>query len=172
MMNSVVRGIFGASVCWALAGCSGDDEPDWQYDQSDMEAAVFGTWTGTFTPDGGEPTAMTLAIRAHDESVRQLKCGSRTFTSGEATPGLGVRCMDSSSLLVSATLSNGDGSISEELDGSFNVDGTTLEWGDLSLGVPGSSHVWSSWHAGVWSNCELWLDEATNGTCTLDERLD
>jgi hypothetical protein len=173
-MNSVVRlGVFGALVFFALAGCSSsDDEPDWQYDQGDMEGVVFGTWAGTLTLEGGEPRAMTLEIRSHDESVRQLECGSRNFTGGDATRGLGVRCVEVSSLKVSATLTNGQDSISEDLDGSFDATGTTLDWAELYLGSPETGHVSARWERGAWTYCELSLDEATHGVCTLDERVD
>src|SRR5262245_9880268 len=107
MVNSIVKmGFWGVAAFLALTGCSaGDDEPDWQYDQADMEGAVFGTWTGTLTPESGSPFALTLEIRSHDETVRQLSCGSRSFSDGDSTPGLGVRCMEVSSLQLSASLS-------------------------------------------------------------------
>ena len=179
MMNSMVRmGRFGVSLSLALTGCSlmtaEQDEPDWQYAQEDMEAAVFGTWTGTLTPESGSLSALTLVVRSRDESVRQLSCGSRTFADNDSTPGLGVTCVESSSLQLSATLTIGEGTDSREFDGAFDVLGTTLHHGELRLGdaVVENGHLWARWDDGAWSYCELWMNEAMNGTCTLDERAE
>jgi hypothetical protein len=173
MMNQRVRmGSFGVFLVLAMAGCSSaDDEPEWQYDQEDMEGVVLGTWTGTFTPEGGSPSALALTIRPHDEPVRELSCGSRTFADDGSGPGVGLRCFDSSSLRVSAALTIGEGSESQGLDGTFDVYGTTLTSGELRISLA-NGHLWARWEDEVWSPCDLWFDEATNGTCTLDERAE
>jgi hypothetical protein len=166
----------GVSLLLALAGCSSsaaEDEPDWQFDQEDMEGAVLGTWTGTLTPVSGSPSALMLVVRSHDEPVRQLSCGSRTFAD-DWTPGLSLRCIESSALQVSATLTLGEGSDPKEFDGVFDVFGTKLDWGELRLGDANveNGHLWARWDAGAWSYCELWASDATNGPCTLDERAE
>jgi hypothetical protein len=179
MVNRMVRmAAFGVSLSLSLAstGCSSsstaDDKPDWQFEQKDMEGAVFGTWTGTYVPPTNVPAALTLDIRSHDEPVRQLSCGNRTFAEG-STPGLGLRCIDLSSLQVSASLTLDEASRPQDLDGAFQVVGTTFDNGELHLdNATLNLRLFARWDAGAWSYCDVGVGEFTSLPCTLDERAE
>jgi len=168
------RCLGGLSLALALGGCAQNDEPDWQFDRADMEGAVFGTWKGTFTPTDGQTVPLQLQVRAQDEPVRSLSCGSRNFSAGEATPGLGARCIESSSLKLSGTLTIDDGSEAEELDGSFYVIGTRFDSGDLDLFYRDSANhgLSAEFQKEAWISCGLRASEIKAGTCTLDERVE
>jgi len=85
--------------------------------------------------------------------------------------------MGTSSLALSATLSLGDGSSPEELDGSFWVMGRTLGGGELSLEYRGLAQTLVATQAdGGWSTCAVMADVADSrtalGSCTLDARAE
>ena len=159
-----------------LPGCSGNEEPDWQYDQADMEAAFFGTWSGTITPTDEEAAPLTVTIRSHDDVARALACGDRDFSGGEATPGLGARCIESTSLVVSGTVV-GDGG-DADADGWIYAFGVSLDDADLYLDYRSSASrtMRVYWEHGVWSHCEIhdggYPNEGIAATCTLDERVE
>jgi len=158
-----------------LAGCGGNEEPDWQYDQADIEAAVFGTWSGTITPVDAEAVAFTVTIRSHDDVTRTPQCGERNLSDDEATPGLGARCVATTSLALSATVV-GDGTESEEADGSFRAMGETFGYGDLNLYYRSSTtrYLVAEYQDGTWAHCNVRGAENANivAACTLDERVD
>jgi hypothetical protein len=147
-------------------GCSSEDE-EFEFGRADMEAAVFGTWTGTVTPPGETAAPLTLEIRARDDVARDLACASRNF---ESAPGLEMQCSTDTTLAVSATLVAGDGASPTELDGDFIVGGTTFSGGDLQLLDRGSikSRVLAIQEGGAWTWCEV----VDLGDCTLDARVE
>ena len=156
-----------------LAGCAGPDEPNWQYDQADMEVKFFGTWAGTLTPTDEEAAPFRVTIRSHDDVARAPACGSRDF-SDEATPGLEARCMESTSLAVSATIM-GDGTDPEEADGYVSVMSETLTNGDLWLDYRSSAsrRLLAYWQRDEpWNHCELRDGSGSGETivalCTLE----
>lgn len=161
----------------ALPGCSGNEEPDWQYDQADMEAAFFGTWSGTITPTDEEAAPLTVTIRSHDDVARAPACGNRDFSSDETTPGLGARCIEVTSLAVSGTIV-GDGDESEDGDGSISSLGVSLDNADFHLVYRNSTSrtMRVYWEHGVWSHCSIvdgeYPNEGMVATCTLDERVE
>ena len=169
--------VVGLLAFGGLAGCGGPEEPAWQFDQADMEAALFGTWTGTITPAGGETAPFTLTIRSHDDVARTPQCGSRDFSGDDTTPGFGTRCIESTSLAVSATVV-GDGAAPAETDGQFLVFGTTFHDGDLYLTHRTSEerHLHAHYQEETWRGCEIRSsgtgNEQSIATCTLDERID
>jgi hypothetical protein len=176
MIDSTIR-----VGCWLLApmlaaaaGCSANDEPDWQYGRADMEAAVFGTWTGTYTPEGGTAVPLALEIRASDEPARSLSCGSRSFAHTEGTPGLALRCSEASTLALSGTLSFEGGSKYEALEGSFSVYSTEFYGGSLGLGYVNSADVRldAELSDGAWSVCRMFRAPGPIGSCTLDARAE
>jgi hypothetical protein len=174
-MNLAVKrlGLLGLFAFGGTAGCGGPEEPDWQFDQADMEAALFGTWSGTITPVGEVTVPFMVTLRSHDDVARAPACGNRDFSGDDATPGLGARCIEVTSLAVSATIV-GDGAESEDADGSFGVLGVTLDNGDLSLDYRSASRwMVASWSDDDgWSHCAVTSDEQAAATCTMDERAD
>ncbi|HEX6275366.1 MAG TPA: hypothetical protein VFZ53_20140 [Polyangiaceae bacterium] len=155
-------------------GCSASDEPEWQFDQADMESAVFGTWTGTYTPFDGSEVPLTLQIRSSDEKARSLSCGSRSFSETRGTAGLSVRCYESTTLALSGTLTLGGVSEPQELDGYFEVAGTSFDSGylDVSQRDALANSLEATYRNGRWSDCRLLASYAVNGSCTLDERVE
>jgi hypothetical protein len=158
----------------AFSGCSGNDEPDWQYGQADMEAAFLGTWSGTITPTDKEAAPLTVTIRSHDDVARAPACGNRDFSGDEATPGLRTRCLEVTSLAVSGTVV-GDGDESEDGDGWISSYGLSLDSADFWLEYRSSQSrvMRASWNEGVWSHCTIldgeYPNEGSVATCTLDE---
>ena len=155
-------------------GCTKEEE-EFQYDREDMEAAVFGTWTGTFTPEDATVASLTLDIRAHDDVARAPACAQRNFSDDSGTPGLELRCGSGSTLAVSATLViEGDDSPTE-FDGYFDVGGLTFTGGYLSLtgrGSEASTALMSEQDHGAWKGCRYGEGATLLGTCTLDTRVE
>jgi hypothetical protein len=151
-------------------GCSNDEE-EFQYDREDMEAAVFGTWTGSYTLEGSTAVPLTLDIRARDDVARAPACNQRSFSEQSATPGLELRCGSGSSLAVSATLVvDGDDSPTE-FTGYFDVNGLTFTGGYLSL-QSSSEALMAELHDGAWRSCRHGEGAATDASCTLDARVE
>jgi hypothetical protein len=172
MFDSMIRtgGTFWVPMVVAVAGCSANDEPDWQFDRGDMEAAVFGTWTGTVTPEGGATLPFTREIRSSDETTRSLSCGSRNFSEAGGTPGLSVRCGETTWLALSGTL-RVEGAAPEELTGDFAVHGTSFHEGYLTMHRRDTIDVVlnAKYQQGTWSDCASYVPSRT---CTLVERIE
>jgi hypothetical protein len=156
-----------------LAGC-GPDDPEYDFDRADMEAEVFGTWSGSLELEGELAQAYTLDIRARDEPSRSLACGERRFSSdGESSRSLA--CMQSTTLEISATLTMADGSDSADLDGSFYVYGRTLGAGGLELQYRNvDRYLTVEQQNDMWRFCRLYAGSPSLGvgTCTLDARTE
>ena len=151
-------------------GCAGDEE-EFQYDREDMEAAVFGTWTGTFTRENSTAVPLTLDIRARDDVARAPACNQRSFSDGSGTPGLELRCGSGSSLAVSAMLVvDGDDSPTDFV-GYFDVNGLTFTGGYLSL-ASSSEALMAELDHGAWKGCRHGEGAAIGATCTIDSRVE
>jgi hypothetical protein len=154
-------------------GCADEDE-EFQYDREDMEAAVFGTWTGTHTANDGTAVAMQLEIRSHDEPARSLACEDRNFSDHSATPGLALACSPGSTLAVSATLVvDGAAESPPDLDGYFDVAGLTFSGGSLSLldRATGTGFLTALLKGEKWEECRYGVGAQVTGSCTLDSRI-
>lgn len=110
----------------AAAACS-SAEPDWQYTSADVESALVGTWTGTWTA-GGKSGSMELVL-ARTTPTATPKCGNRTL-SGPLSP----KCIDSSSLELTGTLTTSDATFTKtSMHGSVMVDGLVFSNGRVAL---------------------------------------
>ena len=129
------RFAIGALVCVALVGglaaCSSvPSEPEYGFDEADMQNAIVGNWSGMMSLTGQAPTAFTLAVT--QVPAMQPACGSRTFNS--------PLCVETSSMMLDATLSTTDKVFDAvKLSGEFFVIGLEINNGELSLSGPGVS---------------------------------
>lgn len=115
--------VFAAMAGLLLTACGSSEE--FEYDETDIKAAVVGDWSGSMTFEGREPTNFTLVIEQKPPAANPA-CGSRTFNH--------TQCIDTSSMGLSATLTTEDGLYQDvKLDGSFMVYGLTFGDGDLDL---------------------------------------
>lgn len=158
------------ALALASAACS-YEQAEWTFDKGDMEAAVYGTWHGDYTPAGGSPLPLTLEIKPPAEPSLAPQCGTRTFSEGQTTPGLAPTCSVQSELMLSATLSIEETSFSgAELAGYFLVGGNQLSRGELNLDatVAGFNLI-ATWTEGSFEACSVW-DREKVADCTLRER--
>lgn len=119
----VGRFAIGALVCSFAAGCSSEpSEPEYGFDEADMQSAIVGNWSGMMSLTGQTPTAFTLAIK--QVPAMQPACGSRTFSS--------PLCIETSSMVLDATLSTTDKVFDAvKLNGEFLVFGLEISGGEL-----------------------------------------
>lgn len=116
------RFLFLALLAPALGCSSADEEPDYQFQRADVEAALVGKWTGTFASGRSGTLEVNLAMAAPGA---QTKCGSRT---------LSVKCMTESVANFEGTVTTSDGQLSAvPATGYFVVLGTTFTNGMLEL---------------------------------------
>ncbi len=161
-----------ALLVLTLNACSDDDGPDFTYGKGDMEQVVVGTWTGTWTAPGAEPSELTLDIQSGiSAGSLEPSCNDRVL-SNPSHPGLRVMCESSSVLRVSGTLSVADGSWDEAvLTGGYTIWSNNLGPGMLSLANADDTLRFDAEQdeAGTWHDCR-----ATSGdveiACTLDAR--
>ncbi len=155
-----------------LLGCSSAEESPFTYDKADMAGVVVGTWTGTWTAPDTAPSALTLDVRPRsDGPAPRTACNSRVF-SETSHPGLHVTCAASSELQVLATLSLGDGSLSDAaLSGGFRMDSLNLGSGSLSLtSTDGSLSLYADQdESGAWAACTA-RDDGAEVACLIDTR--
>jgi hypothetical protein len=105
-------------------GCSSPEER-FSYGQPEMESAVIGDWTGTYTATGKAPTVLHLTVRLGAPAAKTT-CGSQSFPA--------VKCISMSELAIDATLSTDDTSSTVlAMTGVFRVWGTDLTSGEISL---------------------------------------
>jgi hypothetical protein len=161
-----------ALVALTLGACSDDDGPNFTYGKGDMERVVVGTWRGTWTEPGGEPSELTLDIRSgHEPGSLEPSCNDRVL-SHASQPGLRVMCESSSVLRVSGSLSVADGSWDEtQLAGEYSIWSLNLGPGMLSLATDDAALQLSAEQDedGAWRSCRA----ASGGVeiaCTLYAR--
>lgn len=112
-----------------LVGCllvacasSSESEPSWQFGAADVDSALGGTWTGSYT-SAGKTGTITLDLTRKPAST--TKCGSRT---------LSTKCIDATSVELVGTLTTSDGTYSATtLTGTMMVMGTSFTSGEINL---------------------------------------
>ncbi|HVZ73897.1 MAG TPA: hypothetical protein VHJ20_16070 [Polyangia bacterium] len=139
--------------------------PSYEYGAQEMRDAVTGTWSLTFTPDGGTQTRVSFlveqasapegqtpsAAREGRSLVRAAHaCGTRTLVASAAA------CVDITDMPLEVTFLSGDDTFkTAALSGTFRVVGTRFFSGDVEL-VLGPYHVTSQISAfGTLSNTNL-----------------
>jgi hypothetical protein len=139
-----------AAVFLNPALACGPAEPAYEYGAPEMRAAVAGTWSLSFTPDGGQPTNVTITVEQAASApggattaaapraglVRAAHaCGARTLVRGAAA------CIDLTVMPLEVKFVSGDASLATAaLSGTFTVYGMQFASGNLEL-VLGPYHV-------------------------------
>lgn len=109
--------------------------PDWQYGETEMRAAVEGTWELSITDDKGESKTWVLAIKQSDKADRAERsglvrsaaaCGGRTFVRSAHA------CSESSQMPIEITVLEGD---KVPASGRFYVEGETFIAGGLDVNL-------------------------------------
>jgi hypothetical protein len=123
-------------------GFACSDEPQFQYGDAEMRAAVGGDWSFTITPAGGAATEVTVhvdqavtapgttaAAAPARSAIRAANaCGTRTLVKGAAA------CVDSSQMPLTVTFVAGDDAFqSAALSGELTVFGLAFATGNLNL---------------------------------------
>jgi hypothetical protein len=167
--------LIGIGLCSLVGalGCEPEEHP-FEFGRADMEAFVYGTYSGTYIPPEASGIAMLLAVRPRDEATRNLACATREFADTDnGTPGLEVACDPTSSLAISASLLVNDGTAQVELDGWYTVFGNTLDDGNLWLTyrAAASTRLNVTYEADRWRFCDIRAGETYVGSCTIDARI-
>lgn len=157
-----------ASLALLALGCSGSDDAGderYSYGATDVEQAVMGKWSGTWTRSGGVATPFTVALSRPAGPTTRPACGSRELG------GLGPLCLETSSMTLAGVLDVDDGSFTAAaLSGGLTVPGTDLT--EILVGLEGPGLRWSAeWSTGAWTGCRAQaLDGSQLATCTLAAR--
>jgi hypothetical protein len=128
--------------------CGPAPGPGYEYDAVELRAAVAGTWSLSFTPDGGKPTNVTLTVDQAAGAATTTAtspraglvraahaCGTRTLVRAAAA------CLDITEMPLEVQFVAGDAALSTAtLSGNFRVYGTRFSSGDLEL-VLGPYHI-------------------------------
>jgi hypothetical protein len=166
-----IKWLLGA-VCVLVVGCGGGEEgDDFKYDGADVQAALFGSWQGTWLPANGDAASdLELEIRAPDEAPLGSRCGDRTLGS----TGLSPQCTPTSSMSVSGTVSVADGSDPVDLDGTIFVPSLILSEAWVSLTRDGAPLLVNA----QWTDAEGWVQCTAQGptgetlaACTFDAHV-
>ncbi|MGC4067921.1 MAG: hypothetical protein QM784_25370 [Polyangiaceae bacterium] len=130
-----------------IVGCvSSEDDPEFTFGETEMRAAVKGTYVGQL-PSTGETVTLELdeateAPRGTSatQSVKRIQCGSRTFIRTAAA------CAAATEMpLQGSVASNGTTIASGELQsGSFRVMSRLLDGGDSTLKLPDGATLTAS----------------------------
>jgi hypothetical protein len=115
----------------ALA-CSGSGEEEPSFGETEMRAAVAGTYVGVLKATGESVTVVldeaVGTSSSATQSTRRVQCSSRSFIRPAAA------CADMTSMGLSGTLMSSEGQIPETtLGGMFRVYGLALEYGQLDI---------------------------------------
>ena len=156
--------------CSLLVACGDADseEDEFTYDRADVEAALLGTWRGTWASKEEEAVPFELEVRAADEPPLGGRCDNREL----AAPGLSVQCVSMSSMPVSATAVVGS-TAPMEFDGGVTIPSLNLSeiWLSLS-GEEAPFVIDANWDdVEGFRSCSAQAGGEIIATCTLDERL-
>lgn len=136
----------------ASISCSSSEEPEWQFGAADAQAALTGTWTGTYAAAGGATGSLTLVL-ALASPPATTKCGSRTLSTG-LTPA----CIDMTSIALTGALTTSDGTYAAvPMTGTMTVMATTLTYGDLALHAGDGRQLQATWRPSRFENGDLAL---------------
>jgi hypothetical protein len=161
MLKRGFLSILLAGLSLAATGCgSPDEEEEFSYGEAEMRGVAVGEFTGTMTMSGKTATSLDLTLtQAPPQS--QPTCASRTF-------GLEPQCIATSSLVLTGTLTTGDGAhAGTALDGEFMVLGYTMTGGELSLHA-GSMSLFIAWDGAAFHDGSVGGPE--EGTFTLEKK--
>ncbi|HRI63851.1 MAG TPA: hypothetical protein PK156_06425 [Polyangium sp.] len=127
--NLVGRSFVVMAACAALTGCGSEaTEPEYGFDETDMQNAVVGNWSGDMSLTGQMSTTFTLSIK--QVPALQPACGSRTFNA--------PLCVETSSMSLEGTLTTADKVFDAAvMQGSFFVIGLEMNNGELSFSGSG-----------------------------------
>jgi hypothetical protein len=128
-------GFFGlALVINPYLACS-SNEDGFAFSESDLKAAVLGTWQGTADLDG-ETVEFSLVLeqasaKSKTQSLSppkvQPQCGARSFVKPAGA------CISSTTMPVSGTLTSVNPALNGVVDGEVNILGNLLSRAELAL---------------------------------------
>lgn len=155
-----------------LAACGPTaEDPNYRFGKEDLESALLGAWTGTWTPNAGEPSAFELELRRPDDPPASSACNRRVLLEPDGTPGLAVQCASSSAMAVAATATVGDAIPAQELDGLIEVDGLLLHEAFVSLARDGAAFsLYAEWSVDGFRSCSARDGQGEIAVCTLERR--
>lgn len=128
-------GIFGlALVINPYLACS-SNEDGFSFSESDLKAAVLGTWQGTAELDGETVEFALVLEQASAKSKAQSlsapkvqpQCGARSFVKPAGA------CISSTTMPVSGTLTSVNPALNGVVDGEVNILGNLLSLAELAL---------------------------------------
>jgi len=155
MLRSVL--LFALSCSLAACGSSASStEPDWQFSASDVDSALTGSWTGTWSA-GGKTGSMELQLARVPAPT--TKCGSRTLSTD-----LSPKCIDSTSVTLTGTLTTSEGSFTaSKLTGTMMVMGTSFTYGEMNLRTADGKTLFANYQAAGFKDGRVMLStgEAT-----------
>jgi hypothetical protein len=127
--------VFGvALVINPYLACSSKDD-EFSFTESDLKAAVLGTWQGTADLDG-ETVEFSLVLEQASAKSKaqslsapkvQPQCGARSFVKPAGA------CIGSTTMPVSGTLTSVNPALNGVVDGDVNILGNILSGAELAL---------------------------------------
>jgi hypothetical protein len=158
------------AVGMTACGSSGSGDT-YGYGESEMETLIVGSFAGEWRPVSGTTANLSLEIARPAGTTSTPACGNRTFSlqSNSAAPAQQPKCVASSEMSLTASLTVDDGSFSAlPLTGAFTVMGTSLSDAFLGLSDNTTLILSAEWYSGAWQTCRA---RSPGGTaiaeCTL-----
>jgi hypothetical protein len=156
---SLALGTLLIALGGAACGASDSEQQAPGFGAAEMEAIAVGDFTGSLT-SASQSTPLKLQL-AHAPPSSQPQCGNRVL-------GMGVECIDMTSLGLDGTFSTDDGKFAATpVKGSFMVYGVEIRGGNLQLTLPQGVTLSANYLDGKFQGCELRDASSTLGTCTL-----
>lgn len=149
-------------------GCSSSDD-SWHFTDTEMRAAVAGTYSGTLG-DTTEIVTLTLdEAKSSSSSSTQsaasprLQCGSdRSFILPASA------CLSGTSMAITGQISSSNGTIaSSAVNGGFVVFTSNLTDGSLSLKLEDGSRIDATFKTSLFTNWQLTLTSGATDPMTL-----
>lgn len=131
----LLLGVFGlALVVNPYLACS-SNEDGFSFSESDLKAAVLGTWQGTADLDGETVEFSLVLDQASAKSKTQNlsgpkvqpQCGARSFVKPAGA------CTSNTTMPVSGTLTSVNPALNGGVDGEVNISGNILSLAELAL---------------------------------------
>jgi hypothetical protein len=160
----------GAFLLNPMVACQSEEsEPEFTYGETEVRAAVTGTYQGTLAGTGETITVTldeaTASNTTATQSLRNVQCGTRSFIKPAAA------CVSMTQMAVIGTLTASNGSVPNgNFTGTFSVYSRLLTTGDLSLTTASGDSLRATYNADA-NDFTNWVYTASGSTSVVNLTL-